>query len=86
MQHDTAWTHEDIHDLTGKKIIVTGANSGIRFEAAMIGVVTAGVTVEMLRRSPLAVRAMTGSCAMARPAMPSVSKSSGGGRWFGSGT
>ena len=31
---ENAWTAENIPDLTGKVIIVTGGNSGIGFEAA----------------------------------------------------
>lgn len=46
----TTWTVEDIKDLTGKTIIVTGANSGLGFEASKI-YASKGATVIMACRS-----------------------------------
>jgi len=50
MSRDEKWTSNDIPDLTGKIVIVTGANSGIGYEAAL-ALARKGATVVMACRS-----------------------------------
>jgi NAD(P)-dependent dehydrogenase (short-subunit alcohol dehydrogenase family) len=50
MSKDEGWTSEDMPDLTGKITIITGANSGIGYEAAL-ALARKGATVIMACRS-----------------------------------
>ena len=50
MPRDDKWTSEDMPDLTGKITIVTGANSGIGYEAAL-ALARKGATLIMACRS-----------------------------------
>jgi NAD(P)-dependent dehydrogenase (short-subunit alcohol dehydrogenase family) len=47
----TKWTAEDLGDLSGRTYVITGANSGIGFEATL-GLVGAGARVIMACRNP----------------------------------
>src|SRR3954471_18837964 len=45
------WTARDIPDLTGRRVIVTGANSGLGFETSL-ALARAGADVVMTARDP----------------------------------
>jgi NAD(P)-dependent dehydrogenase (short-subunit alcohol dehydrogenase family) len=60
------WTANDMPDLSGKVILVTGGNSGIGFEAA-VEFVRRGSSVVLARRSVEKARAAAAQISAAHP-------------------
>jgi len=54
---DNGWTEKDIPDLSGKTIVITGANSGIGFETARVMAARGARLVLAVRRPEAGIRA-----------------------------
>jgi NAD(P)-dependent dehydrogenase (short-subunit alcohol dehydrogenase family) len=67
----TRWTAEDVPDLAGKTIVVTGGNSGIGYEAARV-LARKGAHVVLACRDPGKAQAAVGAMKRAAPSAVSV--------------